>query len=158
MGVLGEIKWYSKLDLAEHQLNRAINLYLDEKDFISSITLAGAAEELLGKILNQVGVKNALDEYVDSFNAFGNELKDYEKWFVSQFNYYKNNLKHLEVKQVKNSPFANDPPPIDIPIYASAVTDVIHRALTNHSRLNRQSEFCIEKLNPNINRFYASEQ
>ena len=160
MGVLGEVNWYSKVELAERQLDRAIILYLDEKDYVSAITLAGVAEEIFGKILNKDSQKNAIDDYIESFISadIDGELKDYEKWFVKELNYYRNNLKHLEVPPVSNSPYADELPPIDIPIYAVAVTDVIYRALKNHSRLNKQSEFCIKKLNSNINRFYASEQ
>ena len=154
MGVLGEIKWYSKLDLAEHQLNRAINLYLDEKDFISSITLAGAAEELLGKILNQVGVKNVLDEYIKSCTAFDENLKNHYKWFRNDRNINRNYLKHLEVTSV----YADEPPPDEIPIFALAATDLIFRAINNHHKLNQESLYYTSKLSFNINRFYASEQ
>ena len=158
MEILGEINWYSKFELAEHQLDRSLNLYLDEKDFISAITLAGVAEEIFRKILNKDGQKNALDEYIESFTAFDNDLKDYEKWFIKHLNYHRDNLKHFEVPHVKNSPYASDSLSTHISIYASAVTDVIFRALKNHSRLNKQTGFYTEKLNTNIRRFYASEQ
>ena len=155
-----EVNWYSKLGLAERQLDRAIILYLDEKDYISAITLAGVAEEILGKILNKNGQKNAIDDYIEGFlsHDIDGELKDYEKWFVKELNYYRNNLKHLEVPHVGNSPYAGELPCTDIPIYAAAVTDVIYRALKNHSRICTQSEFYIKKLNLTINRFYVSEQ
>ena len=41
----------SKLDIALAQVERAIFLALDESDFISAVTLAGAAEEILGSLL-----------------------------------------------------------------------------------------------------------
>lgn len=43
--------FHRRLDVCEHQLNRCIELFLDSNDFYSSATLAGAAEEVLGKIL-----------------------------------------------------------------------------------------------------------
>jgi len=39
----------SKIDVAVDQLDWAIRLYLDHKAYVPAITLAGAAEELLGK-------------------------------------------------------------------------------------------------------------
>ena len=127
---------------------------------LSTNTHRNSNLELCTKLLNKNGQKNAIDDYIESFLSadIDGELKDYEKWFVKELNYYRDNLKHLEVPHVRNSPYAGELPPIDIPIYESAVTDVIYRALKNHTRLNKQSEFCIEKLNLNINRFYASEQ
>jgi hypothetical protein len=40
---------FSDDELAEIQLGRALSLFLDERDYVSSITLAAAAEELFGK-------------------------------------------------------------------------------------------------------------
>jgi len=48
-----------KIDIAIHQLNKAIELFLDEKDYICCITLTGAAEEILGKELLRRGLKPA---------------------------------------------------------------------------------------------------
>lgn len=55
----------SKLDAARWQLDRAIELFLDEGDFICAITLAGAAEEILGKLLNDAQQSNALNQFLD---------------------------------------------------------------------------------------------
>lgn len=156
--VLGEVAWFSKFEIAERQLDRAINLYLDEKDFIAAITLAGAAEEIFGNILNKDGAKSTLDEYIESCTALDDNLKRYGKWFRSDRNFHRNNLKHLAVPHVKNSPYADDPPPDQIPIYASAASDLIYRALINYSKLNQQTLHYAEGFNSNINRFYASEQ
>ena len=38
------------IDIATCQVERAVTLYLDSADYISAITLAGAAEEILGKM------------------------------------------------------------------------------------------------------------
>ncbi len=45
----------SKLDIATRQLKRALEFFLDDNDLICSITLAGAAEEILGKLLEKQG-------------------------------------------------------------------------------------------------------
>ncbi|HEY6528588.1 MAG TPA: hypothetical protein VIZ65_07825 [Cellvibrionaceae bacterium] len=40
-----------KIDAALVQLDCAIRLFLDEEDYISAITLSGAAEEIIGEVL-----------------------------------------------------------------------------------------------------------
>lgn len=50
----------SKLDVAVRQLDVAIRLFF-EGDFVSSLTLAGAAEEILGALSQQAGKPVAVD-------------------------------------------------------------------------------------------------
>lgn len=50
----------SKLDAAEQQIRTAIDLYFLKGDYISVMTLAGAAEEICGNILKRRGVENIL--------------------------------------------------------------------------------------------------
>jgi len=45
----------SKIEISLIQIERAILLALDEFEYVSAITLAGAAEEILGKILEAEG-------------------------------------------------------------------------------------------------------
>lgn len=54
----------TKLDVAVHQLNVAIRLFLDG-DYLASLTLAGAAEEILGRLCEQAGKPVAVDFIVD---------------------------------------------------------------------------------------------
>ncbi|MGF6534311.1 hypothetical protein P3T20_005115 [Paraburkholderia sp. GAS206C] len=54
----------SKLDVAVHQLNVAIRLFLDG-DYLASLTLAGAAEEILGRLCERAGKPIAIDYIVD---------------------------------------------------------------------------------------------
>ncbi|HEY3431578.1 MAG TPA: hypothetical protein VGK09_03415 [Rhodocyclaceae bacterium] len=51
----------SNLEIAHRQIERAIVLFLDERDYVSALTLAGAAEEILGKLLNKEGREHWLD-------------------------------------------------------------------------------------------------
>ncbi len=88
----------TKLEIAETQLNRAIKLFLSGEDYISAITLAGASEEIIGKLLNQRGHTNALEELVDISQKIEKKLygdnvsrKDY----ISLANYYRDRLKHI---------------------------------------------------------------
>lgn len=51
----------SNLEIAHRQIERAIVLFLDDRDYVSALTLAGAAEEILGKLLNKEGKEHWLD-------------------------------------------------------------------------------------------------
>ncbi|MES2103622.1 MAG: hypothetical protein V4634_06340 [Pseudomonadota bacterium] len=51
----------TKLEAAKHQLAVAIQLFFYE-DYLSSLTLAGAAEEILGKLSMRAGKPVAVDE------------------------------------------------------------------------------------------------
>ena len=56
---------HQPLEAAEAQIDRAIQLFLDDKDYYCAITLAGAAEHPLAKIAKRLltakGYKHALD-------------------------------------------------------------------------------------------------
>ena len=54
-----------KLALAEIQLHRAILVFLNDKDFPSAATLAGAAEEILGKYVLKAGGKPSVEDLLD---------------------------------------------------------------------------------------------
>ncbi len=81
----------SKIDAAVEQLDWAIKLFLDHRAWIPAITLAGAAEEVLGKL---VGQRAAFGQLKTKFTT---ELGMAEKT-VSQdhLNRAKNWLKHCE--------------------------------------------------------------
>ena len=51
---------YDKIDLATEQLDDAISLFL-ERHFVSALTLAGAAEEILSKALSHRGDQDSLE-------------------------------------------------------------------------------------------------
>ena len=55
----------SKLEIARIQLEEAIALFLGEK-FLCALTLSGAAEEILSRLLNARGQRSAVEESVDS--------------------------------------------------------------------------------------------
>ena len=54
----------TRVEVARVQLDRALLLFLSKADYISAITLAGAAEEILGKLAEQSGQPHALDSVV----------------------------------------------------------------------------------------------
>lgn len=56
------IQTYEKRMIALTQAERALRLYFEERDYISVITLAGAAEEIFGKLLSAAGGENSLQQ------------------------------------------------------------------------------------------------
>ena len=51
---------YENVSLALEQLDDALSLFLDEKHYVSSLTLAGAAEEIFGQMVRHAGQDNFL--------------------------------------------------------------------------------------------------
>lgn len=88
---------FTKLEVAQHQLERALRLFFEEADYVSAITLAGASEEILGKLLELQGKQHALGGLVETCVAIGRALHN-EEWsrkeFVGRSNYFRNGLKH----------------------------------------------------------------
>jgi hypothetical protein len=88
----------TKLEIAELQLLHAIDLYVAGEHLISVITLAGAAEEILGKLVERKGAKNALNETVVRLgNMFERVFKEPAnlKEFVTLRTKARNELKHI---------------------------------------------------------------
>ncbi len=63
----------SKREIAESQLRTATNFYLTGKEYPSALTLAGASEEILGKILVEKGELPTLEI---SFEDFCEQFRD----------------------------------------------------------------------------------
>lgn len=112
------MKYYiTKIDAAVDQLDWAIRLFLDHKAYVSAITLAGAAEELIGETLGDDSAFRQLQ---------GKLAKEYgfDPRMVSQahLNKAKNWLKHW-----KN---CKDNDCIDIELETEAMQYII-RAISN---------------------------
>ena len=60
--------------IATSQLETAIALYLKGDDLVSVVTLAGASEEILGKLAVNTGVPSALEETLDRLCGMYEEL------------------------------------------------------------------------------------
>lgn len=54
----------TKLEVATRQLDVAIRLFLED-DYLSSLTLAGAAEEILGRLSEKAGLLVAVDQIAE---------------------------------------------------------------------------------------------
>jgi len=85
-----------KKDIALIQLRRAIQLF-NQGDFVSSTTLAGAEEEILGKIALKRTGTNALDvdlHFWTQMADFFGKTKPSKKKVYDVLNKSKNELKH----------------------------------------------------------------
>ncbi|WP_372825662.1 hypothetical protein [Polaromonas sp.] len=85
--------------IAEHQLLAAIKLWQDE-DYLSSLTLAGAAEEILGKRLRKIGREPSFDQMKSLIVALarhdGESDPKLEQTVGAMLNDTRNALKHYD--------------------------------------------------------------
>ena len=85
--------------IAEHQLLAAIRLWQDE-DYLSSLTLAGAAEEILGKRLRKIGREPSFDQMKSLIVALARQEGDtdpkLEQTVGAMLNDTRNVLKHYD--------------------------------------------------------------
>lgn len=93
---------HSRVDLACEQLETAIEIFLDRNSPVSALTLAGAAEEILGKEVNSLGGTNELmrryEERCRLLPRAGIEppaLKD----FIQKENDARNAAKHISARK-----------------------------------------------------------
>lgn len=127
---LDELPWFSKEHLAEHQLDRAIRLVLEEGDAISGVTLAGAAEEILGKLVDRQGGTPSLKGFVDGCVQAGRKIHGEEwhpKTFAEMSNFTRNELKHLGTVD-------------EVTVSLEDACELIDRAVENLSMLGRDTE------------------
>lgn len=88
---------YDKKCIALAQIETALRLYFEGQDYFSVVTLAGAAEEILGKLLSAKGIDNSLDSSKKAVCAihqklFGDPLVP--KDVVERANRARNSFKH----------------------------------------------------------------
>jgi hypothetical protein len=87
-----------KQELARSQLEVALQLYMQGNEYPAVITLAGAAEEVLGKIALSKGIEPSLKRTVKELVAttkavWGREVKESD--FAELRNRARNELKHF---------------------------------------------------------------
>lgn len=91
---------FSKTQIAISQLNEAISLFVQER-FLAALTLAGAAEEILGKLLVRRGELPAIKESTAAIERLraGTGLPvmgdTSEREFIDGWNQARNIAKHL---------------------------------------------------------------
>jgi len=88
----------TKLQVATSQLRLSIALFMEEREYISVITLAGAAEEILGQLAVSAGSTPALNRRAEGARQLHVALWGHdpgEKVFKKLKNKTRNELKHL---------------------------------------------------------------
>jgi hypothetical protein len=120
-----DFDYKTKAEVAMHQLEWAIWFFIEKKDDICAATLAGAAEEIYGKLAEQRGKKSMQTEHVEScldlLKCAGHslpraaEIKDY-------MNYLRNALKHCDKAHSTEG---------DVLVIRGAAKEIIDRAINN---------------------------
>jgi seryl-tRNA synthetase len=114
-----------KVEVARRQIDSAIDLFLEDKDYLSVITLAGAGEEIIGNLLSRDQKKNMIDHLI----ALDKELTNGGRAFKEvnrEINSFKNSLKH-----------ANQPAEdlLDVAESKDHAIAMLSRAMTNYGLL-----------------------
>lgn len=112
-----------KIEIAQRQIDTAIDLFLDDKDFVSALTLAGAGEEITGKLLDRKGEKNMIQKLHAWYQETTGEQIEYGE-FSRKANLARNTLKH-----------ANSPEEDAVEIQRWEAVQMIMRAMTNYKEL-----------------------
>lgn len=93
---------HHKISLAIEQLENALSLFLDGRSHVSALTLAGAAEEILGMAVKINGVENSLQELYRIYNDPGltwiNPPKTWAEFTTKSKNKARNAVKHVSGK------------------------------------------------------------
>lgn len=115
----------SKLVIAQRQLEVAARLYVESADHLAVLTLAGAAEEILGNLLRRAGQEAMIDRIVE----MDRELTGGRDFSVvnAEVNGARNALKH-----------ARDPDEDSVTVEPGEATAMLARALVNYNRLAGQ--------------------
>ncbi|MDO9504126.1 MAG: hypothetical protein Q8M80_01275 [Hydrogenophaga sp.] len=113
-------------DIALHQLLASMRLW-HETDYLSALTLAGAAEEILGKRLKKCGMEPSFVRWrnliVTLAKSEGETDPNIEKLVGDMLNSTRNTLKHFAGDEV-----------IEIDVRKDC-TEMIERAVSNHHQL-----------------------
>jgi hypothetical protein len=115
----------SKSELARIEIEKAIDLFILEKDYVCSLTLAGAAEEMLGNILNKNGNENILAELLPWFKEKHDPNITYRK-LAKGANETRDELKHGH---------ENPDPAYEVEVSEPLAAQMLMRALVNYKNM-----------------------
>ena len=120
-----DFDYKTKAEVAIHQLEWAIWFFMEKKDDICAATLAGAAEEIYGKLAEQRGKKSVQTEHVeaclDLLKCAGHFLPR-PKEIKDGMNYLRNALKHCDEAHGTGE---------DVLVMQGAAKEIIDRAINN---------------------------
>jgi len=130
-----------KIDVARSQLTTAINLFLADGDPISIITLAGAAEEIFGKIALKQNKENSLGFMLRTHKTLGSTTT--EKELIKHANLVRNALKHANDESDEEIEFDE----------RQEAISMLSRALTNYFKISIDDAFpLMEKVYAHMHR------
>lgn len=92
---------YQRVELALEQLDVALELFLSKRSMVSALTLAGAAEEILGKALKLKGKRTTLEfehSAIEQVETFLRRQPFLWKDFINEKNRVRNAAKHMGEK------------------------------------------------------------
>ena len=112
-----------KKEIAKRQIETALELFFEQKDFLSVITLAGASEEILGSLLRRVGKRSMMDHLVDLDKHMSGVGRD-SKVVNEEVNGIRNSLKH-----------ANNPAEDELEVDPEHAVAMLARAVANYTSL-----------------------
>ena len=116
----------SAVEIAEHQLIAALMLWR-QHDYLSALTLAGAAEEILGKRLRKLGREPSFEQLRDLIVALarqeGDTSHDLEKVIGDLLNSTRNELKHYSGDELLSFDLRTD------------AQEMLERAIANYQAL-----------------------
>ena len=121
---------HDRVQLAQEQLDVAIELFLSGRSFVSALTLAGACEEILGKALAIQGQVTTLQHehtVIAPLEEFWGCQPFAWKDFINEKNRVRNAAKHME---------GQDQRTVVADLQDEAVRMLV-RACDNHSRLGQ---------------------
>ena len=120
-----------KTDIAVKQLETAIKLFLERKDYICAITLAGASEEILGKLVERVDKKSAIKSLIESLKTIYSINISDKELISKHLNFARNTLKHANV---------TDEDKVELDAQTEAIS-LILRAIDNLIRLDKSVSY-----------------
>ena len=132
------VRAYYRTDLARSQLDTALRLFAEGKDFASVITLAGAADEIFGKFLAAAGRENSLESLKRSVGEIHMKLYGEPtppRQIADRANRARNSLKHWD---------QGDPEIIKLDLRVEAC-DLLYRAIDNYWALEAKLTSAMEE-------------
>lgn len=125
----------SKILVAKTQIDTAIELFLSDKDFVSALTLAGAAEEILGSILKRGNSNYILHDLHQWYQQAKNDPIKFGP-FSKLANFTRNTLKH-----------ANESTEDEVEVFRWEAVQMLMRAMTNWHKLGQTPDDVMLKFN-----------
>jgi len=145
------LRSYYRSDLALAQLETALRLYFEAADYAAVVTLAGAAEEIFGKLLTAAGKDNSLEALKRAVGEMHLKLYGEQtppKQIANRANHARNGLKHWD---------QGDSELINIDLREEA-QDMLFRAIENYWLLDGRMSEAMERFQREITAAYPFAQ